>query len=107
VSIILERRDGDFMLMVRDDGVGMDPTAPPRGSGLGQPMVHMLAAQIGGTFQAGRGANGGTKCTVRWRSPLASSGRARSRGDLGFLASQERPAGVVLEQFGAADVAAG
>jgi hypothetical protein len=40
-----------------------------------------LTAQIGGSFQVGAGAGGvGTECTVCWRSPLASSGRARPRG---------------------------
>jgi hypothetical protein len=58
------------------DGIGMDPTAPPRGTGLGRRMVPALAAQIGGTFQTGRGANGGPSSPAT-PAPMNSSFRVR------------------------------
>lgn len=74
VGVVFECRDGDCALTVQDDGVGMDPAAPPRGTGFGRRMVRTLAAQIGGTFQIGPGADGGTRCAVRWRPAPAASG---------------------------------
>jgi two-component sensor histidine kinase len=68
VSVVFECHGADRSLCVRDDGVGLDPAAPPRGTGVGRRMVRALAAQIGGTFQIGPGANGGTECMVRWRT---------------------------------------
>lgn len=68
VNIAFERRDGDCALTIEDDGIGVDPAAPPRGTGLGRRMVRAPAAQIGGGVQIGPGADGGTERTVRWRS---------------------------------------
>ena len=59
--------DGHCVLTVRDDGVGFDLGAPPKGTGIGRRMVRALAAQAGGTFVFGSGADGvGTVCAVRW-----------------------------------------
>jgi two-component sensor histidine kinase len=67
VTIDFRCPDGECVLTVRDDGVGIDPTAAPRGTGLGRRMVRALATQIGGTFSMGAGRNGiGTECVVRW-----------------------------------------
>jgi len=67
VSIDFRSRGGDYVLTVRDDGIGIDPTAPPRGTGLGRRMVRALTSQIGGTFEIRPGQAGiGTECTVRW-----------------------------------------
>ena len=68
VHLAFECRDGDFTLTVKDDGIGVDPAAPPHGTGLGRRMVRALARQIGGSFQIGPGGDGGTECTVHWRS---------------------------------------
>ena len=74
VSVVFECHGADRSLCVRDDGVGLDPAAPPRGTGVGRRMVRALAAQIGGTFQIGPGANGGTECMVGWRTAPSRSG---------------------------------
>jgi two-component sensor histidine kinase len=67
VSIDFRSRGSDYVLTVRDDGIGIDPAAPPQGTGLGQRMVRALTSQIGGTFEIRPGRDGiGTECTVRW-----------------------------------------
>ena len=67
VFIDFQSRGHERILVVRDDGVGGDTTAAPRGTGLGRRMVQALAAQIGGTFTAKPGEDGvGTECVVRW-----------------------------------------
>jgi hypothetical protein len=70
VRIAFECRDGECTLRVKDDGIGVDPAAPPHGTGLGRRMVRALARQIGGSFQIGPGADGGMERTVNWRSEL-------------------------------------
>lgn len=69
VNITFECRGGNCAVMVKDNGIGVDPAAPPQGTGLGRRVVRALAAKLGGTFQLGPGADGGTECAVRWRSP--------------------------------------
>lgn len=67
VAIDFRQVGGECLLIVRDDGVGMDPAAPPRGTGLGRRMVRALVAQLGGGFTTGPVADGGgTECVVRW-----------------------------------------
>lgn len=69
VRVILANRSGGFVLEVEDDGVGFDPDAPPRGSGLGGRMIRALAQRIGGEFHYLRGALGA-------RAVLAAPGAA-------------------------------
>jgi two-component system, sensor histidine kinase PdtaS len=62
-------RDGDsFELVVADDGIGVSPEAPSRGSsGLGQRLVRSLAAQLGGIVEIGPNSEaGGTKAVARF-----------------------------------------
>lgn len=67
VTVDFRCPDDDCVLIVRDDGVGMDPAAAPQGSGLGRRMVRAFTAQIGGTFSVGPGEGGtGTECVIRW-----------------------------------------
>jgi two-component sensor histidine kinase len=60
------RRDDDrFLLTVADDGVGFDPAAAPRGTGLGRVLVQGFAAQLGGQVAVRSGAgHAGTVWTV-------------------------------------------
>jgi two-component sensor histidine kinase len=67
VHVIFECQGGDCTLTVKDDGIGVDPAAPPHGTGLGRRIVRALASQIGGSFQIGPGGDGGTECSVHWR----------------------------------------
>lgn len=70
VAIAFRHMDGEYLLTVRDDGVGIDPAAPPRGTGLGRRMVRALATQLGGSFTSGPVSDGGgTECVVRWPVP--------------------------------------
>lgn len=67
VRVDLRRRGDEHALTVLDDGVGMDPASPPRGTRLGRRMARALAAQLGGELETGPGEGGtGTRCTVRW-----------------------------------------
>jgi two-component sensor histidine kinase len=75
VSINFRSQRSDYVLTVLDNGIGIDVTAPPQGTGLGRRMVRALTSQIGGTFEIRPGSSGiGTKCTIRW--PTGSSGLA-------------------------------
>jgi two-component sensor histidine kinase len=62
------RREGEgFVLIVADGGVGFDPAAAPKGTGLGRRLVRALVAQVGGRVVVpSRDAQGGTVCTVRF-----------------------------------------
>jgi glucose-6-phosphate-specific signal transduction histidine kinase len=53
VSIAFECRSDTCTLTVKDDGIGVDPAAPPQGTGLGRRVVRALAAKLGGSFQIG------------------------------------------------------
>ncbi len=67
VGIEFHSRGSDYVLTVLDNGIGIDPTAPPQGTGLGRRMVRALTSQIGGTFEIRPSKDGiGTECTVRW-----------------------------------------
>jgi two-component sensor histidine kinase len=67
VSIDFRSEDSNFVLTVLDDGVGIDPAAPPQGTGLGRRIIRALASQIGGSFEVRPGKAGiGTECVVRW-----------------------------------------
>jgi two-component sensor histidine kinase len=89
VSIAFRSSDGDYVLSVLDDGVGIDPAAPPQGTGLGRRMVRALTSQIGGSFEVRPGKDGiGTECIVRW-----PAGSPTSAETLTAQAPAVRPAG--------------
>ncbi|WP_408903006.1 sensor histidine kinase [Methylobacterium radiotolerans] len=48
VGVVFRRRGGEFMLQVKDDGVGFDPDRPPRTGGLGRRLVQSMAQQLDG-----------------------------------------------------------
>jgi two-component sensor histidine kinase len=61
------RRDGElFSLTVEDDGVGCDPAAPAKGSGLGTRISRALAGQLGGRIESGPVAPGSERPGLRW-----------------------------------------
>lgn len=64
VLVSLQREDGEFILCVRDKGLGFDPSiaSSKRASGLG--LVRGLAQQLGGDFAVESSA--GAKCTLRF-----------------------------------------
>lgn len=72
------RHGRDLTVTVSDDGVGIDPTAAPTGTGLGMQIVRTLVgSELHGTIDWGRGSDGGTEVVVR-----ARLGRAQaSHGD--------------------------
>jgi PAS domain S-box-containing protein len=81
VSVILERRDGEAVLVVEDDGVGFDPAEAPAwegGRGLGLVGMRERAALLGGAAQFESGRGSGT--TVFARIPFAP-GREGDSGE--------------------------
>ena len=66
VHIDFRCRDGEYVLVVTDDGIGIDLAAPPQGTGLGKRLVRALTVQIGGVSDIRSGKDGGTICTIRW-----------------------------------------
>ncbi len=83
VSLAVERRNGEAVLEVSDDGPGLPPalgeqlfarfvrgsgpadTSPADGAGLGLAIVKAVATGHGGDVEAGRSAAGGARFTVR------------------------------------------
>ena len=68
---VLARRKGPAagLLIVEDDGVGMDVSAPPRGTGLGAKIIRAMAANLGATIEFDSrpdGPNKGMRATVKF-----------------------------------------
>lgn len=59
VDIRFRREGDDYVLSIADDGVGIDPDASPRGTGLGMRLARALAAQLGGQLRQSVDAVGG------------------------------------------------
>jgi signal transduction histidine kinase len=79
VSVILERRGADAVLVIEDDGVGFDPAEAPgweEGRGLGLVGMRERAALLGGSVEFESEPGRGT--TVFARVP--SGGRQTPRG---------------------------
>ena len=69
VGVSLRRLDqGDLVLEVRDDGVGM-PAEASEAPGLGIRLVRRLAQQLGADLRIGPMEDGGTQCLVRIARP--------------------------------------
>ncbi|MDP3255239.1 PAS domain-containing protein [Bosea sp. (in: a-proteobacteria)] len=67
------QRDGEFILSVQDDGVGMDgKERPSASSGMGTRFVDAFVRQIGGILARASGA-GGTTITVRLPTSILSA----------------------------------
>ena len=99
-DVLLERRDGQVVMIIEDDGVGFDPTATLRQSddrGLGVIGMHERAALAGGTLDIESEVGKGT--TIFVRVPLTDGGgeltrqlARRGRAEiaiLGLLAREE------------------
>jgi two-component sensor histidine kinase len=66
VQIRFGRVEDDYVLSVEDDGVGFDPAAPPRGTGIGTQIVRSLTAQLGGQLELAPACPDGNRPGVRW-----------------------------------------
>jgi two-component sensor histidine kinase len=65
--VVSFRREGEhFVLTVTDDGVGGDPAAPPKGSGLGTRISKALAAQLRGQLEVAPEAPESNRPGLRW-----------------------------------------
>ncbi len=73
VRVLFRREAGDFLLVVEDNGVGLDPGAPPPSSGLGTRISRALAGQLGGGLAQAPASPGGNRPGLRWsmRFPAA------------------------------------
>ncbi|TNU75829.1 ATPase [Miniimonas arenae] len=68
VAIRSERRGRDLVVVVEDDGVGIDPSAPPTGTGLGMQIVRTLVAgELHGSMEWRPRAEGGTEVRIQAR----------------------------------------
>ncbi len=65
IAVELAEEGAGGILMVEDDGIGFDPAAPARGSGVGLDSVRALASQIGGSAEL-ESAPGRTRWTIRF-----------------------------------------
>jgi two-component system OmpR family sensor kinase len=90
ITVSVERRNGDAVLEVCDDGPGLPPgiedqvfarfvrgngpsdLTPDQGTGLGLAIVKAVATSHGGEVEAGPSAAGGARFTVRLPAPGAS-----------------------------------
>lgn len=76
VSVLLERRDGQAVLIVEDDGRGYDPeeeAAAGGDKGMGVTNMRERAALVGGTLEVESSTGAGT--TIFVRVPVAEHGR--------------------------------
>jgi two-component sensor histidine kinase len=65
IRVRLSRRDGGIIeLLVEDDGMGFDPDAPVKGTGLGTKILNAMAASIGGDLTYDRNSAAGTRARM-------------------------------------------
>ncbi len=73
-DVVLERRDGELVLVIEDDGVGFDPAAPGiRQKGIGLAGMRERAALAGATLQVESAPGKGT--SVFLRRPASEAAR--------------------------------
>jgi two-component system, sensor histidine kinase PdtaS len=72
---VVFRREGDaYMLVVEDNGVGFDPTAPARGTGIGARISKALAGQLGGIIEGSPTNATGNRPGTRWVARIPVEG---------------------------------
>ena len=75
VSVVLERRDSEVVLVVEDDGVGFDPELKmPEGRGLGLVGMRERASLLGGSVEIESAPGRGTTIFARVPALLAEGG---------------------------------
>jgi two-component sensor histidine kinase len=74
VQIRFGRVEDDYVLSVEDDGIGFDPAAPPRGTGLGTQIVRALTAQLGGQARVEPALSHAHRPGVRWAMQFPVAG---------------------------------
>lgn len=73
IRLALKREDGDCVLEIRDDGVGLpEGFSPGASGGFGLELVEALASQVDGRFSVS--SEGGTRFSVRF--PLAAKAQS-------------------------------
>lgn len=83
-----EQVEGQVVVEVHDEGVGMSPRLDSPGLGVGLPMMAMLADSV----QIDRPPGGGTHVRMRFSDRLAASGRDQAASDSRSLSRiDERP----------------
>jgi two-component system, LuxR family, sensor kinase FixL len=70
IVLALSEKNGQILLSITDDGIGMAP-GTTRNGGLGLSIMNSRAETINGTLQIQRGDGGGTVVTCALRSPPA------------------------------------
>ena len=65
VAINLRRTEGEFMMSISDDGIGLPKDEDLQHSGLGMTSMRERAQAVGGRFEIERLPEGGTRLTVR------------------------------------------
>ena len=64
IRIDLARTNGEFRLVVEDDGLGMTPDTTPTGTGVGTKLIGAMAASLGATLNYDT-AYAGVRATLR------------------------------------------
>ncbi|MBX6376359.1 MAG: sensor histidine kinase [Acetobacteraceae bacterium] len=89
IRVSLARRGEDLVLGVEDDGVGLDTTAPPRGTGLGQRLARCMATELGGRLRLDPGGCGrGTRWELAFPAPSPESARVAAPTACGNAGAQ-------------------
>jgi two-component sensor histidine kinase len=66
VRVTLNERTADYVLSIRDRGVGFDQESKPRGSGLGSKLIKAMASNLGATVSHVSPAGSGTVFEAAW-----------------------------------------
>jgi two-component sensor histidine kinase len=74
LEVGFQRIGGEFILIVEDYGVGLDPAAAPQGSGLGSRISRALAGQLGGHLTSAPAAPASNRPGVRWTMHFPATG---------------------------------
>jgi two-component sensor histidine kinase len=73
VRVVFRREEAEFLLVVEDNGIGLDPGTAPQGSGLGTRISRALAGQLGGSLEASPASPGANRPGLRWAMRFPAS----------------------------------